>query len=120
MALGVCAVVGAMSADAVARVRADDRPLQAMVTPRLARAPAVVRILVIVQPAEENRGLMLVLDSGEYFRSSVVPIDGDRAPRVHQAEFRAVPAGDHQVRVVLLDRRGQERATVQDAVHVTN
>ena len=111
-------MVVAASPEAALPAKADDQPLRAIVTPHVAQAPAVVRIQAIVRPAKENGGLVFVLDSGDYYRSSVITLDGDTAARVHQAEFRSVPAGAHQVVVALVDRRGGARVTVYDAVHI--
>jgi hypothetical protein len=114
----LCAAVGAASAGAGPRADVDDPPLRVIVTPRLGRAPAVVRLHAIIRPVEENRGLVFVLDSDTYYRSSAVPIDGDTAARVHHAEFHPVPSGVYRVTVALVDRRGVVRSTVHDAIQI--
>ena len=45
-------------------------------------------------------------------------LDGDRAPRTSVFRYRSVPAGDYEVRSVLLSTRGQERAMVSQTVTV--
>ena len=118
--LTVWSVCAAMAASAAAgpRANADDQPLVAVISPRVGWAPAVVRINAIIRPADENRGLVFVLDAESYYRSSEVPIDGEADARVHRVEFRGVPAGVHRVTVALLDRRGGARATVHDVIQI--
>jgi hypothetical protein len=111
------ALAGAASAGAGAPEPADP-PLRAMVSPHFGRAPAIVRIQAIVPPAAENRGLVIVLDSGQYYRSSAIPLEGDAAARVHTAEFRSIPVGEHAVTVTLVDRGGGDRATVRDVIRI--
>lgn len=117
MAWSVCAAMTAAAA-AGPTTNVDQQPLRAIVSPHVGWAPAVVRIQAIVRPADENRGLMIVLDSDNYYRRSVIPIEGETDARVHVAEFRAVPAGVVQVTVALVDRRGGTRVAVQDVVQI--
>ena len=97
---------------------ASDPPLRAQVSPRFGPAPSAVRVQAIVAPAAENRGLLIVIDSDDYFRSSTLPLDGDAASRVHVADFRSVPEGVHRITVALLDRQGERRAVVNDAIQL--
>jgi len=113
----VCAAMAAAAA-AGPSANVDEQPLRAIVSPHVGWAPALVRIQAIVRPADENRGLMFVLDSDNYYRRSVIPLDGGTDARVHVAEFRAVPAGVVQVTVALVDRRGGTRVAVQDVVQI--
>ena len=97
---------------------ASDPPLRAQVSPRFGPAPSAVRVQAIVAPAAENRGLLIVIESDDYFRSSTLPLDGDTASRVQVADFRSVPAGVHHITVALLDRKGARRAVVHDAIQL--
>jgi len=118
MVWGLSAAMTVASAAAGPRANIEDQPLRAIVSPHVGWAPAVVRIQAIVRPADENRGIVFILDSDNYYRRSVVPIDGDADARVHFAEFRSVPAGVLQVTVALVDRRGGTRVTVQDVIQI--
>ena len=117
MVWGVCAAMAVASA-AGPLANTEDQPLRAVVSPHVGWAPAVVRIQAIVRPADENRGIVFILDSDNYYRRSLVPIDGEADARVHFAEFRSVPAGVLQVTVALVDRRGGTRVTVQDVIQI--
>ena len=99
---------------------ASDPPLRAQVSPRFGPAPSPVRVQAIVAPATENRGLLIVIESDDYFRSSTLPLEGDAASRVHVADFRSVPAGVHHITVALLDQQGDRRAVVRDAIELIN
>jgi hypothetical protein len=109
-------------ADAIAaagRRPAPEPSLRLWVTPRFTRAPAVVRIQAFVEPVPDNRRLEFVIESSEYYRSSVIELSGADAPRVHGVEFRAIPAGTHDVRVVLTGRAGGARAVEHDRIAVS-
>jgi hypothetical protein len=95
---------------------APDPRLQMQVRPYVAYAPAPVRIEALVAPATENRQLEFVIDSAWYYRSSTIELSGARAARAHRVVFPSVPAGIHEVRVVLRDDGGEVRATLQHRV----
>ncbi len=78
------------------------------VSPRISAAPAVIRIRAIVTPRAENRGLKIVADSGEYFRSSFVPLDGADAASVTVTSFKNLPGGEYQVSVTLVGEKGDQ------------
>jgi hypothetical protein len=95
---------------------ATDQRLQVQVSPSVALAPAPVRIRALVEPASENRQLEFVVDSAWYYRSSTIELSGARAARAYRVEFPAVPAGTHDVRVVLRDDGGEVRAMLHHRV----
>lgn len=57
-------------------------------------------------------------ESAEFYRSSDIALDGERAPRINMIWYRSLPAGAYQVRSVLIGTRGEERAMVSQAVTV--
>lgn len=65
--------------------------------PTVGPAPAVLTIRTHIQPSTDNRTLKVVVQSGDYFRSSEVGLDGDRAPRANEWVFRGIPAGRYAV-----------------------
>jgi hypothetical protein len=93
------AAPGAVQDDDVPRLRARVYPTR-----------AYVRVESLVLPAEENRSLEIVAESSAYYRSSLIELEGDRAPRLHTVEFRAVPPGRYEVRVAIKDGGGDVRA----------
>jgi hypothetical protein len=88
----------------------------AYVFPRVGQAPAVVRIQALVEPADENRQLEFVVDSDAYYSSSTVELSGAGSARVHTVEFRSIPGGAYDVRVVLRGGGGEVRAVSNDRV----
>lgn len=80
------------------------------VTPAQSFAPATLRVLVRVEPSADNRALEIVADSPDFYRSSLVPLDGDHAPRVMMLSFRSVPSGEYEIRGTLVGAEGRVRA----------
>jgi hypothetical protein len=82
-------------------------------------APATVAVRVTVPPDAANRAVAVALDCDGFFRSSEVPLDGDRAPRSIFLEYRDLPPGSYEIRGVLVGSRGEALATAQIMVTVT-
>ena len=119
----VCAVaLMVLTADGPAWSHATGDPaeprLRLSVSPAVARAPALLRIQVYVAPAPDNRMLEIVTESGDYFRSSSIPLEGARASRSHRVEYRSVPPGDYTVLAVLIGEHGEVQARVEEGVLV--
>jgi hypothetical protein len=93
-------------------------PLSMAVSPAQSFAPTNLTIRVRVEPADVNRVLEVVADSGAYYRSSQIPLDGSQAPRTISIEFRNVPGGDYDVRGTLIGSAGKPRAAVRQHVIV--
>lgn len=93
-------ILGAVSGNAT------DRRLRIDVSPRISQAPAEVRIRAIVTPSAKNRGLKIVADSGDYFRSSYIPLDGADAAPVTVTSFKNLPTGQYEIWVTLIDADG--------------
>lgn len=100
VALVAVAVLGATAGDA-----ADDR-LRIDVYPRITAAPAAVRVRAMVAPDEKNRSLEVVADGGNYYRSSLIHLDGADAATVTEMMLKNLPAGTYAVTVVLTDTGG--------------
>jgi len=93
-------------------------PLTIAVSPLQSFAPTNVIVRVHVSPDDANRALEITADSGDYYRSSRMQLDGKDAPRTITFEHRSLPGGDYDVRVVLLDSIGHARAVAHQQVHV--
>lgn len=93
------------------RVDAGER-LAMTVSPVQSFAPATLRIQVQLERDADNRTLEVAADSGDFYRSSVLELHGDLAPRILFVEFRSVPSGQYEIRGALKDGAGQERACV--------
>ena len=92
--------------------------LKIAVSPAYSFAPSNLRIRVRVPPNAQNRALEVVAESGEFYRSSEVQLEGDHAPATIVFEFRSVPSGDYDVYGVLIDTMGQQRAIDRQSVAV--
>jgi hypothetical protein len=88
------------------------------VSPQVAREPARITVRVSIAPNPDNRALEVVAESSTFFRSSYLQLDGDRAARTTLFQYRGLPAGDYEVRVVLLDADGGREGPVVVKVHI--
>ncbi len=102
---------GATSAAAAKAGRSDPASFRTHIAPVSAVAPADLRIEVLVEPGEDNRALDIVVDAIDYYRGSVIPLDGARAARLHTVEYRGMPAGTYSVLIRLRARQGVSRTT---------
>lgn len=91
--------------------------LRIEVSPRISQAPAQVRVRAIVTPNAENRGLRITADSGDFFRSSYLTLDGADAASITETSFKNLPSGEYEVSVTLIDWHGH--ATSGDRRTVT-
>lgn len=80
------------------------------VSPEVSFAPAHLIVRATVQAASENRAREVVAESDDYYRSSTVQLDGERAPRTSIVDFISLPGGTYDVTVRLLDRQGDTLA----------
>ena len=94
------------------------QPLAMGVSPAQSFAPTNLTIRVRVEPDAGNRALEVVAESGAYYRSSRIQLDGAEAPRTIAFEIRNVPGGDYDVRGALINSAGKERAAVRTHVIV--
>jgi hypothetical protein len=88
------------------------------VSPLQSFAPTTLMVRIHVAPDVDNRALEVTAESGEYFRSSLIQLDGKDAPRTIAVELRGLPGGDYQVRGTLIDNAGRPRASVRQQVIV--
>ena len=99
---------------------AADGRLRIEVSPRISQAPAQVRIRAIVTPSAENRGLRVVADSGEFFRSSYLPLEGADAAPITDTSFKNLPGGVYEVSVTLVDSQGHATNVDRRTITVTS
>jgi hypothetical protein len=64
-------------------------PLSIRVALAFSLAPANIVIRTSVEPDAENRSMEVIADSAEFYRSSTVTLEGDRAPKTMMVEFAA-------------------------------
>ena len=92
--------------------------LTMVVSPSKSMAPATIRVRLGVEPAIENRFVEVIAESGDFYRSSQVPLDGERAPHTIAIEFRALPSGTYAVSGMLRDGSGHLCASAHEEVSV--
>jgi hypothetical protein len=88
------------------------------VSPEVAFAPADLYVRASIEADDQNRALEVILDSPDFYRSSLIALEGERAPRTTVVELRNVPSGHYVVTTRLLGPSGQTRSTVRRAVTV--
>ena len=94
------------------------QPVSIRVSPEIPFAPANVVIRTSVEPATENRSIEVIAESGEFYRSSTIQLEGDRAPKTTMLEFRALPPGNYDVSASVIGSGGQRRAVAHMQVKV--
>jgi hypothetical protein len=88
------------------------------VSPSVSFAPANLIVRTTVEADAANRSIEVVAESADFYRSSTIELDGDKAPRTKQFEFRSLPQGTYSVKAFLLGTDGHMRATVRQEVNV--
>jgi hypothetical protein len=88
------------------------------VSPAVAFAPANLIVRTMIVADADNRAVEIIAESPDFYRSSRVQLDGDKAARTSSFEFRSLPPGTYEVRANLLGTRGEQRATVRQQINV--
>lgn len=79
------------------------------VSPNISLAPATVRVVVTVEPDANNRELVVEADSGVFFTSSTVQLDGEKSARTQSFILKELPAGSYNVAARVISRNGNSR-----------
>jgi hypothetical protein len=77
------------------------------VTPHVCFEGGAVRTQVRLPRDAANRALRVEVDSGGYYSSSTVQIDGDAAPELHERRWLDLPAGKYMVTVLIVRASGE-------------
>jgi hypothetical protein len=88
------------------------------VTPRFAMEPATVRITALVPRNGRNRALEIEADSQDFYRSSLITLDGANAASATVVEFRDLPGGLYAVTARVFDGSGRVLRMVEQDVEV--
>ena len=97
-------------------VHAADR-LDLRVTPTVSLAPASVVVRAIVEHDSQNRVLEIVADSLDFYRRTVVDLDGEQAPKTTELKLNDIPGGEYNVSATLTTAHGV-KMTVRRSVTV--
>ena len=87
------------------------------VTPNVSSAPSNVIVKATIARDAANRWLHIEADSGTFYRSSAVQLDGDKAPAITEFKLSNLPSGEYAVSAVLRNSHGEE-TTVRRTVIV--
>ena len=86
------------------------------VTPNVSSAPSTVTARVYVEPDAGNRRLRVEADSGSFYRSSEIQLDGDNAPMLTEFRLKSLPSGAYTVMATLIDAMGDETVVRRSAI----
>jgi hypothetical protein len=81
------------------------------------RLSSAIRATVWIPRDADNRVLRVTLDSGTFYRSSDVPLEGSNAPQSHTLEWHALPPGEYDVTFELVGTL-RVRQVVRRQLHV--
>src|ERR1700704_3947285 len=111
------ALLGTLMMTATLPLGAGER-LTMKVSPAVAFAPAnlIVRTMIVADP--DNRAMEIIAESPDFYRSSMIQLEGDKAARSNMFEFRSLPPGTYAVRASLLGSKGEPRATIRQQINV--
>ena len=87
-------------------------------SPESSFAPAHLVVRTSIEPDSANRALEIVIDSPDFYRSSMIQLEGDQAPRTSVVEFRGVPGGNYDISARLFGQSGESRAVARRVVDV--
>ncbi|MEP7310930.1 MAG: hypothetical protein ABJA98_35990 [Acidobacteriota bacterium] len=96
---------------------AGDR-LTMRVSPTVAFAPAYLVVRTQVEANARNRSIEIIAESGDFYRSSEIQLDGEKAPRTTRFEFRGLPGGLYTVAAVLKGADSEPLALTRQNVNV--
>src|SRR5262249_11208265 len=88
------------------------------VSPAVSFAPANLIVRAQIEADADNRAVEIVAESVDFYRSSEIQLDGDKAPRTNTFEFRSLPPGTYEVKATLLGAGGSARALVRQQINV--
>ena len=88
------------------------------VSPAVAFAPANLVVRASVALDADNRAIEIVAESQDFFRSSEIELQGDKAPHTSLFEFRNLPSGTYVVSANLLGINGESRAKIRQQINV--
>lgn len=93
-----------------------EEKLTLRVTPNVSNAPSTVIVRATVARDADNRWLHIEADSGTFFRSSAIQLDGDKAPIVTEIRLPNLPGGEYTVKAVLRNNMGAETVVRRTAL----
>lgn len=105
LTLAALTIIGLLAASGTTNA---SEKLALRVTPNVSNAPSTVIVKATVARNSHNRSLHIEADSGEFYRSSEIQLDGDKAPLVTEIRLPNLPGGEYTVKAILRDNMGEE------------
>jgi hypothetical protein len=105
LTLAVLTLIGMLTASGATDA---SEKLALRVTPNVSSAPSTVIVRATVARNSDNRWLHIEADSGEFYRSSEIQLDGDKAPVVTEIRLPNLPGGEYAVVAILRNNVGEE------------
>lgn len=105
LTLAVLTLIGMLTASGATDA---SEKLALRVTPNVSSAPSTVIVRATVARNSDNRWLHIEADSGEFYRSSEIQLDGDKAPLVTEIRLPNLPSGEYAVVAILRDNVGEQ------------
>jgi hypothetical protein len=102
-----------------ATAAAGSEKLTLRVTPNFSSAPSTVIVRAYVEPNVHNRRLRVEADSGTFYRSSEIQLDGADAPILTEFRLMSLPGGKYTVVATLVDAMGEETVVQRTATVVS-
>jgi hypothetical protein len=87
-------------------------------TPEISFAPAHLTVRTTIEPDAQNRAVEIVIDSEDFYRSTLTQLEGEQAPRVSVVEFKGVPGGLYEISARLLGEDGKPIAYARRMIDV--
>ena len=111
--LAVLTTIGLMTG--AGETAATDK-LSMTVTPNVSSAPSTVIVTATVAKNADNRWLHVEADSGSFYRSSAIQLDGDKAPTVTEFRLNSLPSGNYVVVAKLRNTLGEETVVRRNVI----
>lgn len=86
------------------------------VTPIVSTAPSSLIVKATIAKDPANRWLAITADSGSFYRSSAIQLDGDKAPTVMVFRLSNLPSGEYGISAVLGNSLGEQTIVLQTVV----
>ena len=93
-------------------------PIAMKVSPAVAFAPANLVVRATIEADAANRAVEIIAESADFYRSSQIQLEGEKAARTNRFEFRSLPPGTYEVRARLIGANGEQRGNVRQQVNV--
>jgi hypothetical protein len=87
------------------------------VSPAVSFAPANLVVRTTILSDADNRSVEICAESADFYRSSEIQLEGDKAARTTTFEFRSLPPGTYEVRAILYGISGR-RGIVRQQINV--